>query len=532
MPLKIRRNLAVVSTCIRCGQDFYPFRGREDTQQYCSRTCSRAAGLAKVADLRVSGGQSNRAEEHSGVKESPIPPSPRPPSAPHPSHASQPPQAQPAVSTPLVFFGSSSAHLIQHAAEYCVAHEGNDWRDSGERYERLTARLCERERGGERTLIVAGYGAGLHIERDALIVTEGHTHHPQTPVVHTLYRGVHGVARIVCLNPQGNCSFPAVHWCAQQDITIVLLDRSGHLLSTLTPDATADARLRRCQYLAQAAGTDVPICQELLRRKLTAQRATLVSHPDLPGQVHALDVLDTALAWLTLPELPPWLMAVDMVRTYEARTARAYFTAWDGWALRWDKVSAKRLPPHWKVARERSSPLAPNNNARHAVDPLNAIQNYAYALLEGQCRQALTRLGFDVACGFLHLDKSGRDSLVYDLMECDRGTVDGLVLDFLKHTTLHYGDVILSADGSCRLHPQLARAAVAGCRVPQDRVDEHARWLRDAVLKLSVQPVQIVSVPPVSDVFGVQAVAYRGAGTTKRRPRTRQTVRFGPYRTV
>jgi CRISPR-associated endonuclease Cas1 len=355
---------------------------------------------------------------------------------------------------------------------------------SGNRYEGLTAKLltAERVRGEGRTLILAGYGAGLRIERDALIVTEGHTHGPQTPTVHTLYRGVHGVERVICLNPQGSLSFPAVRWCAEQEITIVLLDRSGHLLSTLTPDATADAALRRRQYFAQTTGQDVPICQELVRRTLAAQRATLVRHPELPGHAHALDVLDTALAWLRLPELPPWLMSVDMVRTYETRTARAYFAAWDGWPLRWDKAGTKRVPPHWTAARDRSSPLAPGSNARHAVDPLNAVLNYAYALLEEQCRQALMRLGFDVACRFLHLDKPGRDSLVYDLMECERGTVDGQVLDFLTHTILHYGDVTPVSDGSCRLHPQLARAVVAGCRVPQDRLDEHARWLRSVLL--------------------------------------------------
>jgi hypothetical protein len=116
------------------------------------------------------------------------------------------------------------------------------------------------------------------------------------------------------------------------------------------------------------------------------------------------------------------------------------------------------------------------------VDPLNAALNYAYALLEGQCRQALTRLGFDVACGFLHADKPGRDSLVYDLMECERGTVDGLVLDFLTCTTLHWGDMTPVSDGSCRLHPQLARAVVAACRVEQARLDAPARWLRDVLL--------------------------------------------------
>lgn len=126
--------------------------------------------------------------------------------------------------------------------------------------------------------------------------------------------------------------------------------------------------------------------------------------------------------------------------------------------------------------------MAPKGNARCAVDPLNAALNCAYALLEGQCRQALTRLGFLAACGFLYADKLGRDSLVYDLMECDRGSVDGLVLDFLARTTLHWGDITPGSDGSCRLHPQLARAVVAACRIEQARLDEHARWQRDPLL--------------------------------------------------
>jgi CRISPR-associated endonuclease Cas1 len=208
----------------------------------------------------------------------------------------------------------------------------------------------------------------------------------------------------------------------------------------------------------------------------------LDGHTELPGRDRAVEDLDAALAWLALPDLPPWLMTVDTLRMYEARLARSYFAAWSGWPLCWERTAVKRVPPHWLTARDRTSPLAPGVNGRHAVDPLNAVLNYAYALLEGQCRQALTTLGFDVACGFLHLDKPHRDSLVYDLMECERGTVDGLILDFLARTPLHYGDCTLGTDGACRLHPQLARAVVAACRVTQQRLDEHALWLGDFLL--------------------------------------------------
>jgi IS605 OrfB family transposase len=108
-----------------------------------------------------------------------------------------------------------------------------------------------------RTLVLAGHGANIRVERDALVVTEGHTDIPQTPLTHTLFRGVHNVDRITCLKPSGMLSFPAVQWCAEQDITVTLLDRAGSVLATLTPEAKVDILLRRQQYLASTTGQDV-----------------------------------------------------------------------------------------------------------------------------------------------------------------------------------------------------------------------------------------------------------------------------------
>jgi CRISPR-associated protein Cas1 len=326
-------------------------------------------------------------------------------------------------------------------------------------------------------LILAGYGAGLRVERDALVVRVGCTHHPQTPVTHTLYRGMHDVERIVWLGAEGTFSFPVIQWCTQQDITVMLLSRNGELLSTLTPEAKADVKLRRCQYTAQASGQDIIVSRALVHRKLEGQRATIEAHPELLDRARAVEALDMALAWLSLPEQPPWLGSLDMLRTYEGRAARAYFAAWAGLPLEWAKGDAKRVPAHWRSVRERTSPLAPNSNARRAVDPANAILNYAYGVLEGQVRQALAVQGFDLACGFLHADREGRASLVYDMMELFRPQVDGLVLSFLGRTCFHAGDFLRLSDGVCRLHPQLTRAVVAACRVAQAEVAEGAKWL-------------------------------------------------------
>jgi CRISP-associated protein Cas1 len=372
------------------------------------------------------------------------------------------------------------------------------WRERGQRWEVATTGALERDarRGRGRTLILAGHGAGLFVERGALVAQEGRTHTTGMPTRHVLYRGVHDVGRILWLHASGSLSFAAVAWCAAQGVTVSLLDSYGYLISVLTPEAPAAIALRRAQYRAQDTGQDVALARELLRRKLERQRETIRAHPELPHRERAQEALDMALSWLNLPDAPPYLSTMDGIRVFEGRTARAYFAAWVGLPLTFARADRRRIPPHWQTVRERTSPLAGNRNARHAVDPANALMNYAYGCLESQVRQALA-CGFDLSCGFLHSDKAGRDSLVYDLMECERGAVDSLVLDFIGKTVFRAGDFTLVSNGSVRLHPQLARAVVALCRLPQDRIDEHARWLRSALLGKSAQdqPQDVAAVP-------------------------------------
>ena len=72
--------------------------------------------------------------------------------------------------------------------------------------------------------------------------------------------------------------------------------------------------------------------------------------------------------------------------------------------------------------------------ARHTVDPANAILNYAYAMLEGQTRQALSATRFDLACGFVHAARRGRDALACDPIELALRAVDECVLRFYAPT--------------------------------------------------------------------------------------------------
>jgi CRISPR-associated protein Cas1 len=92
-------------------------------------------------------------------------------------------------------------------------------------------------------------------------------------------------------------------------------------------------------------------------------------------------------------------------------------------------------------------------NPRAAADPINAILNYLYAILEAESRIALIAVGLDPGLGILHTDQRSRDSLALDLMKSARPAVDQYVLNLLAHRPV-------SLQGRClpdRLAELLAR---------------------------------------------------------------------------
>ncbi len=113
---------------------------------------------------------------------------------------------------------------------------------------------------------------------------------------------------------------------------------------------------------------------------------------------------------------------------------------------------------------------------RNATHPVNAMLNYAYAILESQVRIATVSQGLDPTIGYLHACHPKRVALVYDLIEPLRPQVDLFLLRFIRSHTFAPSDFLLDMSGVCRLHPQLARE-VALLTVGDVVVNEVASWL-------------------------------------------------------
>ena len=69
--------------------------------------------------------------------------------------------------------------------------------------------------------------------------------------------------------------------------------------------------------------------------------------------------------------------------------------------------------------------------SKHASHPINAMLNYAYVVEAGKLAKALAARGLALSIGFLHSDKKGRNSLVWDAIEPLRPAIDARVFAFV-----------------------------------------------------------------------------------------------------
>lgn len=117
-------------------------------------------------------------------------------------------------------------------------------------------------------------------------------------------------------------------------------------------------------------------------------------------------------------------------------------------------------PPKQRRIGSRTSlfQLAGNRNTAH---PINAMLNYAYAILESQVRIQCVAEGYDPTLGIMHESREGSSAFVFDMMELERPKVDRSILEFVKSHKFHGADFVIRSDGVCRLNPAMAHLCLA-----------------------------------------------------------------------
>ena len=248
-------------------------------------------------------------------------------------------------------------------------------------------------------VVLDGYGLSIKVEKGHLVCSDGIAKDRRE----FRFSRVSKLKRLVILGHTGAITFDAIRFLHDLGAALVMIDADGEVLMCESAMVMNHSAIRRAQALTAGTAKGFAILRELLTAKLKAQG------------------MDTA-------ELES---ATDLrsLRAAEAGAAGMYFSGWD-LDVSWDKP----VPEHWTRFQSRRSELGRSHNKR-ASDPLNAVLNYCYAILESECKIACLQLGLDPGLGLLHDDEKykGRDNLVLDLMEPIRPIVDKFVRELAEN---------------------------------------------------------------------------------------------------
>lgn len=309
-----------------------------------------------------------------------------------------------------------------------------------------------------------GYGISIRIDRGHLILEDGigaNRRHARFP------RIGHQLERLIVIGADGVVSLAAFRWLADQKAAFVMLERDGFVLAVTGPVRGADARLRRAQACAGQSELGVEISRQLITRKLIGQERVVRDR---------LRDAATADAIASFRNELPTAKTVDEVRTFEARAAAAYWSGWRGVQIQFPKRDVHRIPEHWLTFGSRRSPLS-GFSPRLAVNPLNAILNYLYAILEAETRLAIAAMGLDPGLGFLHLDYEKRDSLACDLMEVVRPDVDAFLFDWVSRAPFKRDWFFEERNGNCRLMAEFAASLSETAQTWRRAIAPVVEWL-------------------------------------------------------
>ena len=307
----------------------------------------------------------------------------------------------------------------------------------------------------DKPLVLHGYGIRISVKRGVLVIRGIFEEEPEE--IRLYPGGAELPSRIILHNSKASLSTDAMAWLVKQGMTLVNVDYKGEALS-LVGGMGEGAREHALAQLraSQDPQSRIKIARLLISEKTREQYRTLAE---------TLGIREPYLK-RTLKEIERATDTEELLQI-EARAASAYFRHFRRVKIRWAKTKRFPVPESWYEMGSRAT-LNSNRNARH---PANAMLNYAYRVLESSMLIAARSLGLDPYIGFFHLDRKGRTSLIYDLMEPFRPLVDRQLIEMVQSRSFAAEDFFLHPSGVVRLNPKLARYVAGNFRVGQGEIE-------------------------------------------------------------
>jgi CRISPR-associated endonuclease Cas1 len=350
--------------------------------------------------------------------------------------------------------------IKQIAPDRTASTDNLDWAVRNEHWHALSQKAGQRRAKRERSnqpLILCGHGVTLRIEHGALTVRNGFTHYPQERQVFRFFKGDLALPpRIIMLDGSGTLSFDVVAWLAEQNVPLFRIDWTGDVVSVIGGSGFSQDHERVRWQMETRADPDrrLDFCAGLIAEKVRLSIDTMkLAVPDSAARVAAIGKAEASISLLEAGSA----RSVMDIRMIEARAASAYFTSWRGLPIRWKSRAKFPVPAEWETFGSRRTVTDGSATNRHARHPVNAMLNYAYALMNAQVRAEVAADGYDPRLGIMHETRPDALAYVLDMIELRRPLVDRAVLRFVFAHVFSGADFSSRDDGVCRLTPQLAK---------------------------------------------------------------------------
>jgi len=280
-------------------------------------------------------------------------------------------------------------------------------------------------------LHLSGYGVKIKVKnmrsRSDLHVTDGRDNFDQQQSTYTFRPRRIPHDSIIIDGHSGYISLQAFHWLSRNKVPVFILNYDGSLITSILPPSPIKANLRAAQIKAS----------EDARKKFSIANA--IVRAKIARNLHVLD-------WLARRydiERQVRLTKHEAFRLGKARSVVDLRTVEGQVALRYWQAYASVIPECFDF-HGRMTTTHQNN----ASDPVNLALNYAYGVLEGECRAAINTVGLEPSVGFLHetSDYQTKQSLVYDLQEPFRWIADVAVVEAFESSVLDLPNFYFTGD--------------------------------------------------------------------------------------
>ena len=313
------------------------------------------------------------------------------------------------------------------------------------------------------TLYVMTQGAYLHLDHETLKVEVDGKTQLQVPV--------HHLGAVACFGNVLVSPF-AMHRCAEDGRSLVLLDSNGRFKARLVGPTSGNVLLRQAQHRAlESREQTLSIARNMVAGKIQNTRYVVMrcsrearnaddnkSFRTVGGKCSAI------LSYLAKSH------DVDSVRGLEGMAASLYFSIFN------------RMVRHDKETFQFNG-----RNRRPPRDPVNALLSFLYALLLNDCVAGAEGVGMDPQVGYLHAIRPGRPSLGLDLMEELRSVLaDRLTLTLINRRQITMNHFVNRPGGAVYLNEQGRKIVVVAYQ--KRKADEVHHSVADRKVPLGLVP--------------------------------------------